>query len=53
MTGPSPQWALSPLDYRAHVVSDLPDSLSQAMVARCGHHLPVCAGLDAVPRVRV
>lgn len=44
------RWALSPLDYRAHAVTDATGGPPGGMVARCGHHLPVAAGLDEVPR---
>jgi len=49
VTGASAQWALSPLDYCAHAVNDPHNGPPGVMVARCGHHLPVGAGLD-VPR---
>ena len=47
---PSICWALSPLDYRAHVVTDGGDEPSGLVVARCGHRMPQAAVDGRFPR---
>lgn len=50
MNAPAARWALSPRDYRAHAVSGLTGD--STMAARCGHVIPVEAGLDDEPRAQ-
>ncbi|MPZ67834.1 MAG: hypothetical protein GEU83_20890 [Pseudonocardiaceae bacterium] len=51
MSAPAVRWALSPRDYRAHAVSGLAGD--STMAARCGHVMPVEAGLDDSPRAQL
>jgi len=43
------RWALSPLDFRAHAVTELDDHPIGVLIARCGHRLPMVVELDAQP----
>lgn len=54
MSRPAVWWALSPRDYRAHVVTDGSGRRTGlAMTARCGHTMPPETGLDDGPRAQV
>lgn len=43
------RWALSPLDFRAHAVTEIDDHPIGVLIARCGHRLPMVVEFDPEP----
>jgi len=42
-------WALSPLDFRAHAVTEHGNHPIGVLIAHCGHLLPMVVEIDAAP----
>ncbi len=42
-------WALSPLDFRAHAVTEHDNHPIGVLIARCGHLLPMVVTIDPTP----
>ena len=42
-------WALSPLDFRAHAVTEHDNHPIGVLIAQCGHLLPMVVEIDAAP----
>ena len=42
-------WALSPLDFRAHAVTEHGDHPIGVLIAHCGHRLPMVVQIDPAP----
>ena len=42
-------WALSPLDFRAHAVTEHDNHPIGVLIAHCGHLLPMVVEIDATP----